>query len=155
EERAQAEEQKAKQSAAEARAVLAFFQDKVLAAGRPEGEEGGGLGKDVTLRQAIDAARAAVGTTFQDRPVVEASILRVLGDTYWYLGECAASLPLFERALELRQQHLGPEHPDTLQTMHDLAVAYGSVGQFERSFALFERTLKLRRARLGPAHEDT
>src|SRR5438445_8353711 len=40
---------------AEAQAVLAFFQSKVLAAARPQGQEGG-LGHDVTLRAAIDAA---------------------------------------------------------------------------------------------------
>src|SRR5262249_33924911 len=110
---AQAKERQAKEAAAEARAVLEFFQDRVLAAGRPEGDHGG-LGKDVTLRKALDVARTEVGKTFKDRPVVEASVLKVLGDTYWYLGEREETVAMFERALALRQKHLGADHPDTL-----------------------------------------
>src|SRR5205823_11206333 len=45
---AKAEGDKAKLSAAEAQAVLNFFQDQVLAAARPQGQDGG-LGKDVSI----------------------------------------------------------------------------------------------------------
>ena len=55
EESARSNEEKAKNSAAEALAVLNFFETKVLAAARPKGVDGG-LGKDVTLREAIDAS---------------------------------------------------------------------------------------------------
>ncbi|MFO0810785.1 MAG: serine/threonine-protein kinase [Gemmataceae bacterium] len=147
-------EGQAQQSATEAQAVLAFFQDKVLAAGRPEGDHGG-LGKDVTLRKALDAARAEVGPTFKDRPVVEASVLRVLGDTYWYLGERESTVPMFERAFELRTTHLGADHPDTLTSMNDLAYVCVHTGKLDRGLALFGRTVELREARLGPDHADT
>src|SRR5262249_62210304 len=88
---------------AEAKAVLAFFQDKVLAAGRPKGSEGGGLGKDATLRQAIVAAESGIGESFRKQPLVEASIRDVLGRTYYLLGDSPRALSQYERALNLRR----------------------------------------------------
>ena len=86
EQTARGEEAKTKQSEAEAKAVLSFFRDKVLAAARPEGQEGG-LGKDVKLRAAVDAAEAAIGQAFADQPTVEAAVRETLGEGYHYLGE--------------------------------------------------------------------
>jgi hypothetical protein len=54
-------------SAAEVRAVLKFFQDRVLAAARPESEEGG-LGPQATIRVAVDAAEPGIAAAFADRP---------------------------------------------------------------------------------------
>ncbi len=58
---ARAEGKKAERSAAEARAVLGFLQDQVLSAARPEGPEGG-LGKDVTIRKALDVAEPKIAS---------------------------------------------------------------------------------------------
>ena len=89
---ARAEGEKAGRSAAEARAVLSFFQDQVLSAARPEGLEGG-LGKDVTIRKAIDVAEPKIAAAFPDQPTTEASVRSVLGETYYYLGEPATRGP--------------------------------------------------------------
>jgi tetratricopeptide (TPR) repeat protein len=151
---AKAEGEKARRSAAEAYAVLGFFKDHVLAAARPEGQEGG-LGKDVTLRAAVDAAAPKIGAAFQDQPTVEAYLRDSLGITYRYLGDLALSAQQLERALELRTAALGPEHVDTLITQNNLAMAYQGSGRYDRAIALFERTLAVERARLGGDHPDT
>src|SRR6266478_1194140 len=54
--RAEESERQARDAEAEAKAVLGFLKDKVLAAARPEGLEGG-LGQDVTVRRAVEAAQ--------------------------------------------------------------------------------------------------
>src|SRR5262249_38924448 len=95
--RAQAEEANAKRSASEAQAVLEFFRDKVISAARPEGQEGG-LGTDVTLRVALDAAEKSIATGFIDQPVIEADIRTTLGESYLYLGEPARAIGQLERA---------------------------------------------------------
>jgi serine/threonine protein kinase len=141
-------------AAAEARAVLKFFQDKVLAAARPEGQEDG-LGREATIRAAVDAAERWIGSAFADRPTVEAAIRNTLGKTYDYLGEPALAIRQLERARALRRDALGPDHPDTLTSMHDLASAYLSAGRLPDAAALHEETLKLRRLRLGADHPDT
>jgi len=151
---AKAEEVRANRSAAEAHSVLRFFDTHVLAAARPQGQEGG-LGREVTIRQAVDAALAKIAGGFPDQPTVEASIRDELGWTYYYLGEPRSAIRQLERALELRASHLGREQPDTLTSQNKLAQAYQAAGQWERAIDLLERTVAARASNLGSDHPDT
>src|SRR5205814_1613752 len=72
-------------------AVLGFLKNDVLAAARPKGQ-GGGLGVEVTVRKAVDAAEPKIAGAFQDQPAVEADIRDTLGETYWYLGEAPLAI---------------------------------------------------------------
>jgi eukaryotic-like serine/threonine-protein kinase len=152
--RAKAESEKARRSAAESQAVLSFFQNQVLAAARPEGQEGG-LGKDVTIRKAVDAAVPKIAEAFREQRAVEASIRSVLGTTYHYLGEPALAIQELARALELRAASLGGNHPDTLTTQTSLALAYRDAGRADRAIPLFERTLAIEADTLGADHANT
>ena len=78
--------------------MLGFFEEKVLAAARPLGQEGG-LGKGVTLRAAIDAAERGIGGSFAGQPSVEASIRDTLGQSYYYEGATDLAIRQYERAL--------------------------------------------------------
>jgi eukaryotic-like serine/threonine-protein kinase len=149
--RATEEEQKARRSAAEADAVLAFFQDKILAATRPEGQDAG-MGRDVTIRRAIDAAEPQIAAAFRDQPTAEASIRDTIGSTYYYLGEPAIAIPQYERSLQLVRESLGPGHPSLDVTRNNLANAYGKVGRVSEAIALLEESLKQEKARMGPDH---
>jgi Tetratricopeptide repeat len=61
-------------------------------------------------------------------------------------GEPAVSLPLFERALELRRGMLGEQHPDTLTSASHLAADLRALGQHEAAHQLDEDTQTRRRA---------
>ncbi len=50
---------------------------------------------------------------------------------------------------------LGPDHPDTLGSMNNLANAYRDAGRLSEALALYEETLKLRKTKLGPDHPAT
>ena len=50
---------------------------------------------------------------------------------------------------------LGPDHPDTLTTMNNLALAYKDARKLDLAVPLFEETLKLSKAKLGPDHPQT
>ncbi|MFI5453933.1 MAG: tetratricopeptide repeat protein [Isosphaerales bacterium] len=152
--RAEQETAKTKQSESEARAVLDFFQNKVMAAARPEGQEGG-LGKDVKLRDAVDAAERGIGKSFAGQPTVEGSIRDTLGETYYYLDLPALAIHQYQQALTLRQQVLGPDHPDTLGSVNNLALAYLDTGRLADALPLFEDALKRCQAKLGPDHSLT
>ncbi len=73
----------------------------------------------------------------------------------WLAGQNDRALKLFEETLTLRRAKLGPDHPDTLSSMNNLANSYSAAGQTDRALKLFEETLALRRAKLGPDHPDT
>src|SRR6185436_9342924 len=96
------------------------------------------------------AAEPEIAKAFADQPAVVAAIRVTLGMTYRYLGETALALHQHERALALRRQVLGSDHPDTLTSMRDLADALQAADRMPEAIALHEETLKRRRAVLGP-----
>jgi tetratricopeptide (TPR) repeat protein len=78
-----------------------------------------------------------------------------LAAAYLAAGKLDLALPLQEEALKLTKARLGPDHPDTLNSLHNLAVAYQVSGKRELALPLFEETLRLRKARLAPDHPHT
>jgi eukaryotic-like serine/threonine-protein kinase len=152
--RAQGEEKKAQQSESEAHAVLTFFQDKVVAAARPEGQEGG-IGRVATVREALDKAEPSIATDFATRPVVEAAIRNALGASYFYLGDPTSAVRQLVRARELRTTALGPDHPDTLSTTRFLADVYRESGRLPEAVSLLEQHLNHARPKLGTDSDET
>src|SRR5207237_5373111 len=104
---------------AETRAVLDFVENRVFAAARPENQEGG-LGREVTLRKAIEAALPFVGKSFTDQPLIEARLRMTLGLSFWDLGEAKIAAEQFETARTLYTKQIGPDHPETLRSMNNL-----------------------------------
>jgi tetratricopeptide (TPR) repeat protein len=70
-------------------------------------------------------------------------------------GQRDQALPLLVEVWESKKARLGPDHADTLNSMHELGVVYWQVGQFDRSVPLFEGLLKLREAKHGRGHPET
>jgi len=155
-ERAERKEREAKEAAGEARDVVLFLREKVLAAGRPEGSQGGlGKGKDVSLRQAIDAAEPEIAAAFESRPLTEAAIRQALGETYRVLGEPALAIKQHLRALELRTAELGPENSHTLDSMDDLASSYDDAGRLDLALPLYREAYRLNTVMGSPDANDS
>jgi len=57
--------------------------------------------------------------------------------------------------LEARRRTLGPEHPDTLTSLNNLALTLRAQGDLSRARALHEEELEICRRILGPEHPDT
>jgi tetratricopeptide (TPR) repeat protein len=139
---------------AETRAVLDFVQDKVFAAARPQGRLGG-LGGDVTLRRAIEAALQFVEKSFANQPLIEARLRTTLGYSFSAVGDAKIAAEQYERARALYTKHRSPDHPDTLRSIHGLAHAYMELGRYVEAIKLGEETLPLSKAKLGPDDRDT
>jgi serine/threonine protein kinase len=138
----------------EAEAVLRFVQDQVFAAARPVGRPNG-LGPDVMLRQALDAALPVVERSFATQPLVEARLRMTLGISFSYLGDDRTAADQFRRAREIFINRLGENHRDTLESMHNLANACAALGDESQAFQLCQETLMRRTETLGPKHVDT
>ncbi len=104
------EEKKAKETV---EAVLGFVEDRIFAAARPKGQEGG-LGYDVTLADAVTAALPSIEKSFPTNPLTEARLRKTIGWSFWCLGKSEIAVKQFEAALSLNRRELGPDHPDTL-----------------------------------------
>jgi tetratricopeptide (TPR) repeat protein len=154
EKQARDKEQEARDKEAEARAVLGFVQDKILAAARPEGQAGG-LGPEVTLRKALEAALPQVESSFQGRPLVEAAVRMTLGTSFWHLSDAATAEQQYQIARARYTAELGPDHPDTLKSLHNLALSYWTLGRHAEALELNRQALPLFKAKLGPDHPVT
>jgi serine/threonine protein kinase len=139
---------------AETKAVLDFVENKILAAARPEDQEGG-QGIDVKLADAVAAALPFVDTSFSRQPLIEARLRTTLGLSFLYLGNAPTATAQFAAARALFVQNRGADHPDTLTSMGNLANGYFSLGRHTEALKLHRETLALRKAKLGPDHPDT
>jgi Tetratricopeptide repeat len=57
--------------------------------------------------------------------------------------------------MEARKTVLGPEHPDTLTSMNNLAATYGNQGRWPEAEKLNVQVMEARKTVLGPEHSDT
>jgi serine/threonine protein kinase len=139
---------------AETKAVLGFVENRIFAAARPEGQEGG-LGREVTLRKAIESALPYVNQSFPSQPLIEASLRLTLGRSFNFLGDARMAAEQEEAARTHYTRYLGPDHPDTLLSRDRLASSYENLGRLVEALRLREETLALRKIRLGPDDPDT
>lgn len=65
------------------------------------------------------------------------------------------ALRLTEEVVALRKSKLGPDHPDTLTLMHNLAIWYSEAGRRAEALSLMEEVVEGRRLKLGDDHPDT
>src|SRR5207237_1145520 len=69
-------------------------------------------------------------------------------------GKNEEARTLLNPALATARKALGPEHPETLQTMYVLAAALSGLG-IDQARARFEELLALRKRVSGPEHPKT
>ena len=70
-------------------------------------------------------------------------------------GRYAEAEKLQRETLDIRRRVLGPEHPDTLASVHNLAIVLYDEGRYTEAERLDRETLDIRRGVLGPEHPDT
>ncbi|MEO8327092.1 MAG: FxSxx-COOH system tetratricopeptide repeat protein [Nitrospirota bacterium] len=63
--------------------------------------------------------------------------------------------PLFQRALAIREEALGPTHPDVAGSLNNLASLYKNQGKYPEAEPLFQRALAICEEALGSEHPTT
>jgi tetratricopeptide (TPR) repeat protein len=148
---AAAEAQKAKTEASIAQAVNGFLNQDLL-----EQADSAWVPYDryreptaeLKLRTVLDRAADRLDGRFADQPLVEAALRHTIGYTYGNLGNNNLSALHLQRAVDLRKAHLGESHPDTLESMMQLAWE-----KYDPDY--MTQVLKARRRVLGKDHRDT
>jgi serine/threonine protein kinase/tetratricopeptide (TPR) repeat protein len=108
------------------------------------------------LNQAAqELSEAKIESNFPNQPILQAEILDTVGTTYQGAGEPGRAIEFLQRSLALCKAKLGIDHPDTLNTMNNLALAYYKAAKLDLAVPLHEETLKLTKAKLGPGHPMT
>jgi serine/threonine protein kinase len=165
----EAEKKKADEEKQIAQAVRNFLQYKLLAQTDTQmqadallraGESSSEAKLNPTIRELLDRAAQELApdkieASFPKQPLIQAELLQTMGDTYRGIGEYQPAIDFLKRSAALRRQHLGPDDPDTLVSMGNLANAYQAAGKLDLALPLFEETLKRFKAKLGPEHSLT
>ncbi|KAI1571289.1 HET multi-domain protein [Pyrenophora tritici-repentis] len=86
---------------------------------------------------------------------MSASLLERLGQCQESLGQYASAETSHRKASSLRKEALGPEHPNTLTSMSNLALVLESQGKYEEAEAMNRQTLARFEKVLGPEHPGT
>ena len=140
---------KANEEQARAEHALRFLVDAFR---RPDPSMDGRTLKVVDL---LDHAANELDRSVGDDPLVKATLLNAIGQTYNGLGLHREGLTVFQRALKVRREQLGDTDPDTLASMNNLAMAYHDVGRLDLAIPILSDTLEKRRKALGGDHPDT
>jgi tetratricopeptide (TPR) repeat protein len=93
-----------------------------------------------------------------DRKIALDQAAQVYEDLDLYLsfrGDFAAALPHSRRALAIREEALGPDHPDTASSLNNLGYLLQDMGDLAGARPYYERALAITEATMGPDHPDT
>ena len=138
-------------------AVSDFLRNDLLAlaSARAQANPENAPDPDLKVRTALDRAAASIAGRFGSEPEVEAAIRHTIGVAYRDLGLFAEAQPHIERAAELRRRVLGPENPDTLASMDELAELYRQQGKYAPAKTLLNSIVEVKRRRLGQDNPGT
>jgi serine/threonine protein kinase/tetratricopeptide (TPR) repeat protein len=106
-------------------------------------------GRDVKVVDLLERSANELNNEFAGSPHTKGKLLENLGTTYAKLGMPEQAVPLFEKAREVLQTAVGPDHLDTLSCMSNLGASYRLTGRMEEAIPLLEETLRLMRAKVG------
>ena len=120
----------------------------LIAAG---GLTGAALGNDVAQLNLAQAT--AEGVKELDAEKVKQLDAEV--EQLYEAGKYAEATAIAERSLAWREVKLGPEHPDTAESLNNLAALNYSQGLYAKAEPLFQRALAITEKALGPEHPDT
>ncbi len=111
-------------------------------------------GRKITVADALDTAASKLETELAGQPARRAQFQATLGETYFALGLYREAIMLQEEVLNYCRTSSGPDRPDTLAAMHNLANLYHAAGN-DKALALAGEVVTRRRKVLGLEHPDT
>ncbi len=101
------------------------------------------------LQQALSLAQQI------DDAQLQVKCYNELGEIYNDQGQYQEALFPVNQALQISQMQLGPDHPDTAQSLNNLGYLLRAMGNLAEARPYFERALAIREKALGPNHPDT
>ena len=151
-----AEKQRADEERSIAQAVDDFLQKDLLGQADIANQAAtGARNPNITVRELLDRAAQGLGTRFQGQERTEAAIRLTLGRAYRALGEYPEARKQMDRSMAIRQEKLGPTHPDTLDGMQNLAGLALDRGDHGEAQRLYQQVLEIRRNQWGPDDPGT
>jgi len=146
--RAESAREQAVNEARKAERINTFMQEMLGSVNPAE------MGKDVTVRQALDEAAKRVETELADQPEIQAAVRSTIGITYAALGLYDVAELHLKAALATRRRVLGDDHPDVATGLHNLATLREMQGEYAEAESLVRQALSLRKTHFGEEHAE-
>ena len=109
----------------------------------------------LALLVALAAAAASPAVRAQTDDLSRATTLNDQGLGLYQQGRYAEAEPPYKRALAIREQALGPEHPEVANSLSSLAALHRAQGRYGEAEPLFKRALAIYEKALGPDHPSS
>jgi serine/threonine protein kinase len=106
-------------------------------------------------RAARELTPDKIEAQFPNQRVVQADILKTIGLAYYGIGAYGPAIAHLERARDLLESELGPDHLATLRCVNNLALSFRSSGKLPEAIRLFKQLHERQIEFLGPEHPDT
>ena len=107
-------------------------------------------------RMYLPHARYALEAQSDSEVVIEkVTLLWKFGNSVYSDGRYKEAEKVFAQVKKSREKELGPEHPDTLTSMDNLASTYTEQGRWREAEELGVLVFETRKRVLGPEHPDT
>jgi len=118
-------------------------------------DPGEARGNSLTAREVLDKGAAEIETALGQQPELHARLQSTIGQVYNGLGLYAKAQALLLKSVATHRRLLGPDHPETLAAIGELANSYWYQAQYPESIPLYAEVAAARKHRLGPDHPDT
>lgn len=111
------------------------------------------LGDAVTAREllqrGIEQAEALSG-----QPEVQAKMFDVVGNVYTSLGQFTSAEKNLQKALELKKEFFGSDHPKVAQSLNNLAISLTRQSRFDEAAFLHRKALSIQIEHFGEEHPE-
>jgi tetratricopeptide (TPR) repeat protein len=112
-------------------------------------------GQYTDCHRILDNARTLFEAELMHDPSLDAWLWHDLSAMLSFEGYYDKSLELNNRALSIRRQELGTEHPDTAASLSALSVIYGDNGDWREALKYETKALAIRIKAFGEHHPET
>jgi tetratricopeptide (TPR) repeat protein len=85
---------------------------------------------------------------------VEWRILNQEATELYNAGKYDRAVLVAQKALEVAEQNVGPDHPDVAMSLNNLALLYDTQGDYAKAEPLYKRSLAIWEKTLGPNHPN-
>ena len=96
-----------------------------------------------TTVEFLERGARLVTERFGDSPEIQAELLEAIGKIYTGFGYLREAEAVLQRALELRREHLGPRHPDTVENLLHLGEVFREAARLPEAVAVYEQALEI------------
>jgi tetratricopeptide (TPR) repeat protein/predicted Ser/Thr protein kinase len=144
------ERKKAETELKKAQAVSEFMGG-IFSAVKP-GELENASDEDKDLLKLVLSKGAERIKDLEGQPEVEASIRSILGEAYYSLAFYDEAFVHHERALALRLELFGPDHPDVAGSYNNIGGVYHKKAEYDKALEYYRKSLAILLKQLGPDH---